>query len=55
VQSDSSDWDRTSDLRLMRSTGYTVFNRTTEVKTVAQCTTRQWVLGSVAVNLAVRT
>ncbi|WP_235922145.1 tyrosine-type recombinase/integrase [Lentzea tibetensis] len=52
--SGSSDWDRTSDLRLMRSTGDTVFDRSTEVKLVTKRVTRQWMLGAVAVSVAVK-
>lgn len=45
---------RTHDLRLMRPIEHTLENRLTSIKRVAQCRTRTWLLGCVAVNLAVK-
>jgi len=52
--SGSSDRVRTCDLRLMRSTGASLKDRLTSVNEVVKCRRRQWILGCVAVNLAVK-
>lgn len=52
--SGSSDRFRTCDLRLMRSAGASLEDRLTSVDEVVQCRRRQWILGCVAVNLAVK-
>jgi len=50
--SGSSDWDRTSDLRLMRSISGTLEDRLTSVRLAAQRRTTTWLLGCVAVKLS---
>ncbi|MFI0800881.1 Site-specific recombinase XerD [Amycolatopsis lurida] len=46
---------RTGDTRLFRTFEHTAFIRITEVQESVKNRTRQWILGAVAVNLAVRT